>query len=80
VQEYEVRLEPADLEKLQLSASEQAYVLGIIGRDQDTLTLNLRAPLVINLTRRIGFQIITVDNQPLQYDLAVLPMVQRRSA
>ncbi|MFO0263055.1 MAG: flagellar assembly protein FliW [Planctomycetota bacterium] len=44
------------------------------------MTLNLRAPLVINLTRRIGFQIITVDNQPLQYDLAVLPMVQRRSA
>ena len=36
------------------------------------LTLNLRAPLVINLDRRIGSQIITVDEQPMQYELATL--------
>ena len=80
VQDYEVRLEQEEVEKLQLAPDEQAYVLGIVGRDQDTLTLNLRAPLVINLSRRIGFQIITVDNQPMQYDLATLPLAQRRSA
>ena len=80
VQDYEVRLEQEEVEKLQLAPNEQAYVLGIVGRDHDTLTLNLRAPLVINLNRRIGFQIITVDNQPMQYDLATLPLAQRRSA
>lgn len=80
VQDYEVRLEHEEVEKLQLAPNEQAYVLGIVGRDHDTLTLNLRAPLVINLSRRIGFQIITVDNQPMQYDLATLPLAQRRSA
>ena len=80
VQDYEVRLEQEEVEKLQLAPDEQAYVLGIVGRDHDTLTLNLRAPLVINLSRRIGFQIITVDNQPMQYDLATLPLAQRRSA
>lgn len=78
--EYQVRLEPADVENLQLTAGEQAYVLGVVSRDGDTLTLNLRAPLVINLDRRIGFQVVTVDQQPIQYELAPLPIVKRRSA
>lgn len=79
-QDYQVRLEPADVENLQLTAGEQAYVLGIVSRDGDTLTLNLRAPVVINLDRRIGFQVITVDQQPIQYELAPLPIAKRRSA
>ncbi len=80
VRDYQVRLEPQDIDNLQLTATEQAYVLAIVGRDGDTLTLNLRGPLVINLSRRIGFQVITVDQQPLQYELAPLPLTQRRSA
>ncbi|HMP80744.1 MAG TPA: flagellar assembly protein FliW [Pirellulaceae bacterium] len=55
-------------------------MLGIVSRDGDTLTLNLRAPIVINLDRRIGFQVITVDQQPIQYELAPLPIMKRRSA
>ena len=44
------------------------------------LTLNLRAPLVINLDRRIGCQVVTVDPQPMQYELANLPAELRKSA
>ncbi|MDG2185443.1 MAG: flagellar assembly protein FliW [Mariniblastus sp.] len=80
VEDYQVRLETADVEVLQLTAVEQAFVLGIVSRDNDKLTVNLRAPLVINLDRRIGSQVVTVDNQPLQYDLAALPNDMRRSA
>ncbi|MCH2180115.1 MAG: flagellar assembly protein FliW [Mariniblastus sp.] len=80
VEEYQVRLEPSDVELLQLTAVEQAFVLGIVSRDDDTLTVNLRAPLVINLDRRIGSQVVTVDNQPMQYDLATLPTSLRRTA
>ena len=80
VNDYQVRLEPTDVELLQLTAVEQAYVLGIVSRDEETLTLNLKAPLVINLDRRIGSQIVTVDNQPIQYELATLPTHMRRSA
>jgi flagellar assembly factor FliW len=80
VEDYQVRLETADVEVLQLTAVEQAFVLGIVSRDNDKLTVNLRAPLVINLDRRIGSQVVTVDNQPLQYDLAALPNGMRRSA
>jgi flagellar assembly factor FliW len=80
VSDYQVRLEPSDVDTLQLTAVEQAYVLGVVSRDEETLTLNLRAPLVINLDRRIGCQVVTVDPQPLQYELATLPVNLRRSA
>ena len=80
VTEYQVRLDPADVDLLQLSEVEQAFVLAVVSRNDETLTLNLRAPLVINLDRRIGSQIITVDAQPMQYELATLPTILRRSA
>lgn len=77
---YQVRLDPADVDLLQLSEVEQAFVLAVVSRNTETLTLNLRAPLVINLDRRIGSQVITVDSQPMQYELAALPTTMRRSA
>jgi flagellar assembly factor FliW len=77
---YQVRLEPADVDVLQVSMVEQAFVLAVVSRNEESLTLNLRAPLVINLDRRIGNQVITVDPQPLQYELAALPTPLRRSA
>ena len=77
---YQVRLEPTDVESLQLTSAEQAYVLGVVSRDSDILTMNLRAPLVINLDRRIGCQVVTTDAQPMQYELATLPTQLRRSA
>jgi flagellar assembly factor FliW len=80
VADYQVRLEPQDVDILQLNSVEQAYVLGVVSRDHDALTLNLRAPLVINLDRRIGCQVVTVDPQPLQYELTTLPTTLRRSA
>jgi flagellar assembly factor FliW len=80
VADYQVRLEPNDVESLQLTSAEQAYVLGVVSRDADVLTMNLRAPLVINLDRRIGCQVVTTDSQPMQYELATLPTMLRRSA
>ena len=78
---YQIRLDPKDVDLLQLTASEEAFVLAVVSRDQDVLTLNLRAPLIINLSRRMGSQIVTVDSQPLQYELSSLPhSTQRKSA
>ena len=76
---YQVRLDPKDVELLQLSAAEQAFVLAIVSRDDDALTLNLRAPLIVNLSRRMGCQIVTVDSQPIQYELSTLPAHARTS-
>ena len=80
VTDYQVRLEPADVEALQLTSVEQAYVSSVVSRDDTSLTMNLRAPLVINLDRRIGCQVVTADAQPMQYELAALPINLRKSA
>jgi flagellar assembly factor FliW len=80
VPDYQVRLDPKDVELLQLSETEQSFVLAVVSRDNDVLTLNLRAPLIVNLSRRMGSQVVTVDSQPLQYELSTLPMSVRQSA
>jgi flagellar assembly factor FliW len=80
VPQYQVQLDPAEVERLKLTAANQAYVLGIVSRDDDVLTINLRAPIVINLDRRLGSQVITVDHQPIRYELAALPIALRKSA
>ncbi len=78
--DYQVHLEPADVDSLQLTAVDQAYVLSVVSRDETMLTMNLRAPLVINLDRRIGCQVVTADAQPIQFELASLPTALRKSA
>jgi len=80
IPDYQVRLDPIDIELLHLGSVNQAYVLSIVSRDQDVLTLNLRAPIIINLDRRLGCQIITTDQQPIQYELTALPLPMRRIA
>jgi flagellar assembly factor FliW len=67
--QYQVRLTRGQLAPLELSQFDQAYVLAIVSRSDDALTLNLKAPLLINLGRRIGRQVITTDDQPLALEL-----------
>jgi flagellar assembly factor FliW len=79
--EYQVRLTRGQLSPLELSQFDQAYVLAIVSRGDDVLTLNLKAPLIINLGRRIGRQVITTDEQPLALELPTrTSAVLRKSA
>jgi flagellar assembly factor FliW len=58
----------------------EAQVLAIVGKNDRGITLNLKAPLVINLERRLGRQVITNGDLPLQYPLSAEPMPLRKSA
>jgi flagellar assembly factor FliW len=80
VADYQVRIDPVDIESLHLGSLNQAYILAVVSRDTDVLTLNLRAPIIINLDRRLGCQVITSDQQPIQYELTALPLPLRRTA
>src|SRR5688500_853155 len=62
---YQVRVTRGQLLPLELSHFDQAYVLAVVSRGDDELTLNLKAPLIVNLGRRIGRQVITTDDQPI---------------
>ena len=66
---YQIRVARRELEPLELDHPRAAHVLVILSRIEKSITLNLKAPLVINLDRRLGRQVITNGDLPIQYEL-----------
>ena len=48
----------------------QAQVVVVVGSNGTTLTLNLKAPIVINLEARTGRQVVASGELPMQYELS----------
>jgi flagellar assembly factor FliW len=78
--DYQVRVNRGQLAPLELMGVDQAFVLNILAKNANRLTVNLKAPLIINLNRRVGRQIITLDEQPVQFELTAPTMNLRKSA
>ena len=78
--DYQVRVGKSQLDPLQLASTDHAFVLAIISKNNEDLTLNLKAPIIINLDQRVGRQVITNDDQPLQFPLSSAPLPLRKSA
>lgn len=77
---YQLRVATNDLLPLELSQVNQAQVLVIVGKNERTMTLNLKAPLVVNLERRLGRQVISNTDLPVQFELPAEPLPLRKSA
>ncbi len=67
VPEYRVHVSQRSLECLQLRSDHRTYVLTTVAGGVGRLTTNLRAPIIMNLDRRLGCQVVTGDDQPMQY-------------
>jgi len=79
--QYRVHVTKGQLVPLEFSQFDQAYVLSVVSQSDGDLTLNLKAPLIINLDRRLGRQVITTDEQPVALVLAgQAPAKLRKSA
>lgn len=77
---YQMRVARRELEPLELEQVREAEVLVVVGKTGQSVTLNLKAPLVINLERRLGRQVITNGELPVQYEVARTTRVLKRSA
>jgi flagellar assembly factor FliW len=77
---YQVRLARSQLTPLELAALDHAFVLTVLSKNQGYVTVNLRSPVIINLDRRIGRQVIVSDEQPLQMRLPAPAVPLRKSA
>ena len=77
---YRMRVARRELEPLHLDRVERAQVLVILGRTERSLTLNLKAPIVINLDRRLARQVITNGQLSLQHELLTETLTLKRSA
>ena len=69
VPDYQLRVARGELAPLALAEVKQAKVLVIVGKNEQSITLNLKAPLIINLHEQLGRQVVTTSEQPIQYEL-----------
>jgi len=67
VPDYRVHVGQRELSSLQLRPGDPTYVLTTLAGHVGHLTTNLRAPMVINLKRRLGCQVVTNDAHPLRH-------------
>ena len=63
---YQFRVFRSELTPLALADATDAQVLTIVGKNERSITLNLKAPVVINLQRRLGRQVVANGDQPVQ--------------
>lgn len=80
VPDYHVRVPRSEMAALQLDEVDRAFVLNIVARNVHGLTINLKAPLLFNLDQRLGCQLVTSDDQPLQWALEAPILKLRKSA
>ena len=75
VPDYRFRAYRSELAPLELASLEEAHVLAIVSEHDGRLTLNLKAPIVVNIRTRRARQVVVNDDHPLQY---VLPSASSR--
>ena len=80
VPDYQVRVPRQELAPLCLESAGGAHVLVIVSKNDRAITLNLKAPLIINLEKRTGRQVVTSTDQPLQYELGSSPSRMKKIA
>jgi flagellar assembly factor FliW len=78
--DYRIRVARRELAPLKLHRTRDAEVLAIVSRSEGSLTLNLKAPIVINLRRRLGRQVITNGQLPVRHQLGSRLPAWKRSA
>jgi flagellar assembly factor FliW len=78
VPNYQVRVSRNELKPLALSEMRDAKVLVIVGRNERSITLNLKAPLVINLKQRVGRQVVVNNDAAIQHELPVESATPKR--
>jgi flagellar assembly factor FliW len=69
VPDYQLRVFRRELATLDLARPEDAQVLTIMSKNERGITLNLKAPILMNLEKRVGRQVIANGEMPLQYEL-----------
>ena len=80
VPSYQVRVSRSELKPLALDDVRDAKVLVIVGKNERSITLNLRAPLIVNLEQRSGRQVVVNNEVSIQHELHSEPTPMRMIA
>jgi len=80
VPDYQVRIPRSELTPLAIADIRQAQVVLVVSRSGTALTLNLKAPIVINLEARTGRQVVASGDLSMHYELAIPQPTLKKSA
>ena len=80
VPDYQVRIPRSELAPLAIGDIRQAQVVVVVGQNGKALTLNLKAPIVINLEARTGRQVVASGEHSMQYELTTDRHALKKSA
>jgi len=80
VPDYQVRIPRSELTPLALSDMRQAQVVVVVSKTATGLTLNLKAPIVINLEARTGRQVVATGELSMQHELPLHQPTLKKSA
>lgn len=80
VPDYQVRIPRSELTPLSLADMRQAQVVVVVGKIDAGLTLNLKAPIVINLESRTGRQVVATGELSMQHVLTTKAPSLKKSA
>lgn len=80
VPSYQMRVARRELVPLMLEHVRAARVLVIVSREERSFTLNLKAPIVVNLQRRLARQVMTNGPLAVRHELGVAHPALKRSA
>jgi flagellar assembly factor FliW len=77
---YRLHVARQELEPLQLNDLRSARVLAIVGRNSRSITLNLKAPVILNLERGLGRQVIANGEWSVQHELQTSVATRKKIA
>ena len=69
--DYKVNVPNRQLSILKIRNSDRIYVLNVVSKSGKTLTVNLRSPVVVHLTKRLACHVITSDSLPLALPITI---------
>ncbi len=67
--DYRVHVSRREMASLHMRPGAELYIMTTVSGHVGKLTTNLRAPLLLNLDKRLGCQVITNDDQPIRQAL-----------
>lgn len=69
--DYKARVSQRDLTILQLRRGNETFILTTVAIHDAGMTTNLRAPIILNMEKRLGAQLVTNDEQPIRQPMPV---------
>ena len=69
--DYKVATNQRDLSPLSIRSSDRIYILCVVSKAGKKLTLNLRSPIVVNLSRRLACQVIASESLPIAMPITI---------